>query len=435
MENNTRAGLRGVEQTVQVEALSGRELMTYDPEFDTQMWTAFNKLSFPDPLVQVQERQRLVSYTEENLGTMMGERYHVLLSKQTYEIRDGQLYSPLWKEPLLKLFQRGQEHRKKNGSTPDDQERELAEVETFAATQTKLCDPNTPDKVIIMEVSLPGKKRPGKKLSEYQHNFYDIYLKKGKTVEYRRYSSALTPEETFAKVVSLDPWYAVTERKDSGFVPDDIYFKRNPIYLDPASSSHVTPEAIHTFFHRDYDFMGEEEFSYILSACKGYIDAYIKIVSENPADRQLRNLAYNALLNRADEVAQTFRKAKESGGLLVAYDKNWATIPTRDQLVTLGTREVRETTTGCGTSGGMSLTDLVERNPVQDLVRSRWSVLDVGILEYSSDMGYTFEEPEEGENCVMCGAHVSLGPCGICEACDRRERYKLGQPLPVQVAA
>ena len=434
MENNTR-GAGTPEQSVHLEALSGRELMTYDPEFDTQMYGSFHKLSFTDQLVREQEKQRLDAYTEANLQTMLGERYHVLMSKQTYEIRDGQLYSPLWKEPLLKLFQRGVEHRKKNGSTPDDQEREQAEVESFATTQTKLCTPNTPDKVIAIEVSLPGKNRMGKKRSEYQHNFYDIYMKKGKTVEYRRYSSALTPEETFAKVVSLDPWYAISERKDPAFLPDDIYFKRNPIYLDPMANSHITPEAIHTFFHRDYDFMGEEEFSYILSACKGYMDAYIHIVSENPNDRHMRNLAYNALLNRADEVAQTFRKAKEKGGLLLAYDRTWATMPTKEQLYTLGTQQVRETTTGCGTSGGMSLTDLVERNPVQDLVRSRWSVLDVGILEYSSDLGYTFEEPEEGENCIMCGAHVSLGPCGICEACDRRERFKVGQPLPIQIAA
>lgn len=414
------------------EVVGGRKFMTYDPEFDTQAYVAFNALRFLDPVERKKQNNILDGYTWSNLQTMLGERFHVLLSKMTYDIRNGQLFSPNHpNEPVLEVFKRGQQYRKENGSSLEDQEREQAEIDTFSALQDKFCDPRTPEGTMQIVVSRPGKNLPGQKPSEYQHNFYDVYMKFNNTVLYRRYSSALTAQETFAKMLKLNPWYAMPERgSDPDFIPDDVYFLKHPIYLDPKVNPNLTSDAIHASFHKEHEFMQEDQYSYILAACQGYIDAYIRIVSQNPTDRKMRNLAYNALLNRADEVAQTFKRTQERGGI-GSYDRQWALQPTDAQLVMMGSKAVREVTTGCGRAGGMSLTELLERNPVQDMARSRFSMLDFGLLEFSGELGYTFIEPEEGENCKTCGEHVSLGPCGICRSCDRYIRFQNGQSLPI----
>lgn len=413
------------------EVVGGRGLMTYDPEFDTNAYIALNNLL--DPLERQRQKDALDGYTRSNLQTMLGERFHTLLSKRTYDIRGGQLFSPEHPdEPALGIFKRGQQYRKENGSSLHDQEREQAEIDTFIPIDESFSDPKTPVGTIQIVVSRPGKNLPGQKPSEYQHNFYDVYMKLDNTVLYRRYSSALTASETFEKALRLNAWYAMHELgNDPTFVPDDIFFLRHPIYLDPRVNSYLNPDAIHAFFHRGHAFMQEDQYNYILAACQGYIDAYIRIVSESPTDRRMRNLAYNALLNRADEVAQAFKQTQERGGIGSIYGRNWAALPTHAELVTMGMKQVREVTTGCGRSGGMSLTELLERNSIQDIARSRFSMLDFGLLEFSGELGYTFSEPEEGQNCKNCGEHASLGPCGICRSCDRYIRFQNGQFLPI----
>ncbi len=422
-----------LEQLRSREAIGPRELVTYDPEFDTRAYTDFYNLRFLDPAERKQQKGILDGYTRSNLQTMLGERFHVLLSKKTYDIQSGQLFSPKHPdEPALDIFKRGQQYRKENGSSASDQEREQAEIDIFSAIQDRLCDPHTLERTIVVVISQPGKNLPGQKPSEYQHNFYDVYMKFNNTVLYRRYSSALTAPEAFAKAFKLNPWYAMPERgSEPDFIPDDVYFLKHPIYLDPNVNPNLTPDEIHAFFHRGHEFMQEEEFQYVLGACQGYIDAYIRIVSKNPTDRKMRNLAYNALLNRADEAAQAFKRTQERGGIGVAYDRRWAELPTKEELVMMGTKQVREVTTGCGRSGGMSLNELLEQNPLQDIARSRFSMLDYGVLELSGDLGYTFSEPKEGENCKNCGEHVALGPCGICRSCDRYIRFQNGQSLPI----
>ncbi len=414
------------------EVVGGRELMTYEPEFDTQAYLEFNNRRL-DPAERQEQKKQLDEYTRSNLQTMLGERFHVLLSREMYDIRSGHLFSPDHPdEQALDIFKRGQQYRKENGSIPTDREREQAEIETFSAVQDRLCDPHTPERTMIVVVSQPGKNLPGQKPSEYQHNFYDVYMKFNNTILYYRYSSALTAQETFVKALKLNSWYAMLERgSEQDFIPDDVYFLKHPIYLDPRINPNLTPNAVHAFFHRGHEFMQEEEFSYILAECQGYIDAYIRIVSENPTDRKMRNLAYNALLNRADEAAQAFKRTQERGGIGVAYYRRWAELPTREEFVMMGTKQVREVMTGCGRSGGMSLTELLERNPVNDITRSRFSMLDFGLLEFSGELGYTFSEPKEGENCKNCGDHAALGPCGICRSCDGFIRYQNGRSLPI----
>lgn len=420
--------VRQQEVAATIEPETSSALRQYEPDFDTTNYTNFNKLTFLNPKIRQQELEKLDTYTRTNLRTMLAEHFHVLLSTRTDIIQDGALYAPYSQEPLLHMYLRGKEYRQKNGSIASDQEREQAEVDNFVAIQQSITDPNTPDNTMYLVVSQPGKEG-----TEYCHNFYDIYIKKGNTVEYRRYSSALGKKETFEKMLQLDPTYAQKEREDDpSFVPDDVYFLQTPIRIDPAAAIVSSAEALHAFFHIDHSYMNKDEFDYLLAATKGYRDAYIQIVADNKHDIKMRNLAYNAYLNKADMVAKELQQRKENRELIV-YDRAQFSVPTHAELMHLGSQPVREVTTGCGKSGGMSIADIINQNPIRDITRSAFGVVDFAQLQLTGDLGYSFDQ--EG-NCVSCGKEgAKVGPCGICEACDRAIRREQGLKMPFTAQA
>lgn len=418
--------VRQQERLVTVERLREAMLRQYEPDFDTVNYSNFNRLSFLDSQVRQEEKAKLDAYTSFNLETMLGERFHVLLSERTDIVRDGKLYAPYSKEPLSDIFIRGQEYRRQNGSIPSDREREAAEVESFFRVEEVLADPATPDGTMCVVISQPGQAG-----TEYLHNFYDIYTKQGETVNYRRYSSALDDKETFARVLQLSPAFAATERsEDPAFLPDDVFFLRHPFFLAPSDSTLLTSDDVHVFFHAEHGSMGRDEFAYLLAATEGYKKAYIQVVSENPDDIRMRNLAYNAYLNKADEVALELRRQKETNQRLV-FERGHTAMPTRAEMVALGSKPVREVTTGCGSSGGMSVAEILGQNSLRDVMRAAFGVVDFALLQLMGEVGYSFDQ--EGD-CVTCGSKGNVGPCGICELCDRAIRRQQGMKAPVTIS-
>lgn len=286
------------------------------------------------------EKDQTPLYRRRQIETHIGERLNTLLSRNTYQIKEGKIYGLGLDEPFLDVMKSGVGH---GGSS--DRAREEAEVIGFSKIQDQLAASGVPDRRIMVSISPKGDKD-----SVYQHNFYDIFIRRGKQIEARRYSAGLTWEEFGQKAKNL------------GFKGNttDVSFLSNPI-----SVTGLTPEEIHQFFHKEHEYLSEEDYLLVLKICLPSILYY----AENPSDK-----SFNAVLNKADFVRENLEDIKE--GKLAYLDiatgytvDNWGRLP------------VRQTMTGCGFSGGAS----TESSP--------FSVSDLGEDKYGS----------RKFNCPHCG--------------------------------
>lgn len=255
-------------------------------------------------------------YRKRQLETHIGERLNTLLSRNTYQIKEGRIYGFGLGEPFIDVMKDGVGH----GSF-SDRPREEAEVIGFSKIQGQLAGPGVPDGEIMVSISPKGDKD-----SVYQHNFYDVFIRRGNYIEARRYSAGLTWQEFGQRARDLD----------FGGEATDVSFLSNPILV-----TGLTPDEIHHFFHKEHEYLSEEDYLLILKICLPSILYY----AENPSDR-----SFNAALNKADFVRENVEDIKK--GKLAYVDiatghtaDNWGRLP------------VRKTTTGCGLSGGASVDD------------------------------------------------------------------------------
>lgn len=313
------------------------------------------------------------SYILRNLETFLGERLNVILSKSTYEIKDGVIYGEDMDIPFIEVMKRGVEYRRRlDGEGRVDRKREEAEVKGFLKIEEILCNPNTESGTMMVSISPPGHNG-----SLYKHNFYDIFTLKEaygrRFVEARRYSSALAYEEYKDK---LEPLHYM------GNIVDDADFLRNPIKVDDVFFK--TADEIHAYLHREHKTTKEEDFEKVLRACRSLSERYVQT-----GDITI----LNAIMNKADMEAGLIENklARFYGSL--------------DQEINfLGKEPVRQAATGCGSSGGFSTNSTDKK-----LSSSPFSVSDFG------EINYEFDEPGP---CKKCGSDVNCGPCGICRSCD-----------------
>lgn len=278
------------------------------------------------------ERDRSPVYRKRQVETHIGERLNTLLSKTIYDVRGGEIFGEGQTEQFLEVMQNGVGHGKFQ-----DRKREEAEIVGFFKIQKILADPNTPDETMMVSISPKGKDG-----SVYQHNFYDIFTKKGNQIEARRYSAGLSWEE-FGHLA-----------KELGFEghAEDASFLANPIEIRDQRLEN--PDDLHEFFHREHDYLSEEDFLLILKVCLPFIINY----AERPC-----GISFNAVLNRTDQAMLDLPDIKS--GRLHYFGKvtnliidSWGRLP------------VRQTMTGCGSSGGAS----VENSPfsVSDLAEDKY---------------------------------------------------------------
>lgn len=305
-------------------------------------------------------------YIRRQVETHIGERLNVLLSRTRYGLRDGLIFAQADNEPFIDVLKRGRDYRRENGSEVDFA-REDAEVSGFLKIQEILGHPTTPIDTMMLSVSPKGGEE-----SSYQHNFYDIFTKTADGIEARRYSSALSYEE-YAKFLGLN------------FIPSDSYFLSNPVRVYDKS-----PDDIHGFLHKEHDYLAEDDFRIILEVCRPFIYAYIKLLSETD-DRKLHALAFNAILNVSDRARADLELLKS--GKLTYINKYMDSINS-SMIYKWGIMPVRQTMTGCGSSGDASLDSLP------------FSVSEFG------------KEKQEWFKCPKCGWEASgpigNGPCGRC---------------------
>src|SRR3989344_3718445 len=387
--------------------LSGKkDNLAYRPEFDRQEYLTLDSFKDIHPEEYKEAREALDVRTRRQLETLLGERFNTRLSVTRYEIKDGQIFGENSDEPFLDVLKRGRDYRKLRGNSVDHT-REGAEVDGFIETEKILCDKDTQVDTTVVSVSSPGQKG-----SDYEHNFYDVFAlcadEKGKYIKAARYSSSLTNKEYVEKLKEIKPDLKIPD------IADDVYFLSNPVKLDP-NSKFVLEDRIHKHFHKDHDYMTEDDFQFIVVGCSQLTTEYTKALAENPKDEKSQLLILNAILNRADEIADRIKKKYEVSIGTVKAQKEYrveihpstfaAQVLTREQMYLLGSKPVRRVNTGCGSSGGFLLSNSSSAsNKVLTGPAGPFSVADFGKKETSQEINNISEARIIKCKCPVCGA-------------------------------
>lgn len=370
-------------------------LRTYYPEFDQQRYQTLFDWQPSNPTELGREIEIQDNYTQHNVETMLGERFNVMLSEYTYDIKDNQIYGEGSDEPFIEVMNRGREFRLKDGKEID-RAREEAEVIGFKKIEDTLSQ-NMPPETIMVSISPPGAKG-----STYQHNFYDIFtLKiddKGKrSIQTQRYSSALSNEEYVEKISTIDPEYA-SQRTAT---PED--FLANPLVILPDS---ITADGLHEYFHQDHEYMGKKEFErFVLQPTKPFIEKYKDKLRRNPSDTRSILLALNAVLARSEEAYTNYKNKINTQEVTDVTDAH---------LYDYGTKEIPQRDTGCGFSSGYEIDMYGNR------VSSPYSV-----AEFAT--GHASGERELSCTCPNCNkkvkARIAEGKI-TCPKCKSSAPYK-----------
>lgn len=314
------------------------QVVAYEPTFDRIAYS------------EVQDKMQLDAYTRRQLETHLGERFNVLLSKTRYEIRQGQIFGENTGEPFMDMLVRGRDYRRLYGN-PVDFVREDAEVVGFGKIEKDLTSEDAEIGDMYLSISQPGiKDNAAGKSSIYRHNFYDIFTlqqdDRGRFVQARRYSSALSGQETVDALQN-------TGVVDAAHESTAEYLLANPIKIKPKNNSFTTADNIHKFLHRDHEYVSEEDMADIIRICTPLNTSYINVLSENPGDVEKQYLILNAIMNIAD-IGWDAKRAKNDKlvGGLVLYSSFHS--PTQEEIYALGAKPVRQVETGCGFSGGFT---------------------------------------------------------------------------------
>lgn len=351
-------------------------VVAYEPQFDRKAYES----------LEVKNKERLDAYTKRQLETHLGERFNVLLSETRYEINEGKIFGENTNEPFMQMLERGIEYRKQHGNSVDF-EREEAEVIGFRKVEQKLTKNDAEIGTMLLSVSPPGEED-----SIYKHNFYDVFTlkedKKGRFIEAVRYSSSLTIEEYQDKLKPL---------KEFEDIPKDSDFLKEPILVD--KNLFKTSDEVHSYLHKNHEFITKEEFDQLISIVSPLITSYVNTMSEKPFDNNLQLLTYNAILNKAD-VAIKIVKSKDEENQMEKYI-NQSRFSTKMDIFMLGRQPVRVTSTGCGASGGFSVSQNL------NTTASPFSVSEFGVKN----------KQEEWFSCPKCKYKAS-GPIGdTCPGC------------------
>lgn len=337
--------------------------------------------------IELSKKEAFVAYTEKQLITHLGERLSVVLSKGRLDIKEGMLCGENADRSMLSMIVSGRDFRRKYGN-PVDFEREDAELLGFRKIEQILADPNTEIGSMILSVSPRGGER-----SDYKHNFYDVFTLKedeeGRFVESRRYSSALSAEESVQRLGEITP-------VDTLLSADDVSLLANPILIENRDIKNA--EDLHKILHKDHEVMDEEEFERVMMLNRPYREAYLDALSRDDPDLPYY---FNAILINADQLAG---KTSQDGSKTI-YLFQPDTLAKKD-IVELGKQEVRQVNTGCGSSGGA-------------LENSPYSASNFALSIYGQD-----EFGNLAFACPKCG-HVNIRPKGemiaACQHCNSSE--------------
>lgn len=380
---------------------SDRKVVQYELDFDREQARALMESRGDENFEQ--RVGEFSSFIEMQMVTALGERFNRGLSRYYYKNREGVLYGEHCDEPFLDTLERGRAYREKFGNR-EDQAREAAEVTGFQKIQNVLGSTETAAGTIVISVSPPGGDN-----SIYKHNFYDGFCKNSDdTIEVIRFSNALSAEETISRLRELDSTIDTPDEFT------DVALLSTPIILKPDTAKGLTLEQIHAHLHESHEVMSEEDFAEVQKFCAFLIASYIKALIEDPEDTLRHAWLFNAILNKADEVADSLKENRAGLRLIKRADQM-----SESEVYYLGHQEVRQVDTGCGLSGGVEFDQLSQPGTALGV----FSVASFG-MEQDNHGSLTFDCPHckyknkrpYGKLIEKCG-EGQVGGCGLSVRC------------------
>lgn len=342
-------------------------------------WLARARFERVRSIVGLSEREHVVTLLgwkeveEQDMVTNLRERYHSEKSTIQYTIQGEKLYSKLFpNEPFEQVLQRGIEYRKKEGS--EELVREEEELEGFLKIQRVLCDQNTPLGTRIILCSPPGFVAN----TIYTKRFVDMWELRVDTqgmryAEMTRFTAGLDYGGYIRSMKRLDPSYF--DGRDT--IPLDAWFLAHPFRVPPpADSEKVTMDQLYeAYFERDYAAMKEVLFQELLIVCMPFVQYYIRELANDVVDWSKLALAFNAVLNTADDFLKKKEQETESRVSVESQSVHNHHYPSVEEVYYRGSKQVQTIAGGCGPSVGFRSSFLFRirygfEDPTEALVNS-----------------------------------------------------------------
>lgn len=353
---------------------------TYAIEFDIAAYDVLKTYIGSPGYIEAKEELDL--YTEFQLQTMLGERFHTGLSSYKCNIKEGKIYAGGMNEPMVSVLERGRDFRKLNGST--ELEREYAEVVGFQNIQEVLTNEQTPDGTKMLSFSLPGKEG-----SIYAKNFYDIFEKctdlDGESIiKVNRYSSKLSKSDVINKIKEIDKTFDLNQNID------DAFLLAHPLTISSENSFLQSAEDLHKFLHKEHELISSDDFTELINENKKAREIYLEQLLNSP---ESVHIVFNGLINNADNIRNLMlhkKKNQEINNLesnsIDMYQN--VRINNKDDIFVLGKLPVNQISTGCGMSSG-------------------YAVSGPGMIVGGSPYSVGFFGTEQVSSCKECGLNSS----------------------------
>lgn len=255
-------------------------------EGDPQYNVAFDSQRFSGLLTQERFNAEVI-YVKRQLKTDFGERLNVAESSFRYDIRDGIMYGEGEGEPFEEVLKRGMYRLK------IDWEREEAELTGFRTVQAVMGNPDTPDGTAVLNATPRGKKG-----SNYEKNYFDVFIKRGDQILATRYLSNLTNAEYRRRIVEMNPLYEEALPEN----PNDVELKLTPLIL-PHYSQYADPEALVKFLLGDKIGIPYEELDQMWIDMSPLVTSYINTLAKHPEDLYTLESKHKAILREEANLA------------------------------------------------------------------------------------------------------------------------------------
>lgn len=271
-----------------------------------------------------------------------------------YQDGSGRIYHPDFPgEPFDVVLQRGIENSRRQGFV--DCEREEREFEGWRKVMTVLFSSQTPVGTKEVVISGPGLRQG----SAFTDNFVDIYTKEIDPAT----NKAVVVMTRFASGANYDQYRQIATCLDANYFGDgeikdkiDIFFKEHPILID-VSDLRDAGQFFQEEFIRQKGATEEGKTRYYLEQCGLFILHYADEICSKFFDPEQVKIAFNAAINKFDEVRKGFiEKTLSVGRRILEFGRDIGNIVSgfMEQIYYYGRRQVEEIMVGCGLSAGFS---------------------------------------------------------------------------------
>lgn len=327
-----------IDRLHQILGMKGGQRLSHDPAFER---ARFERATTDEERLAVQ-RGVIV-----NMERTLYERARSSQSTVVYyQDNQGRIYHPDFPgEPFDRVLQRGLENSKRHGFV--DFEREEKEFEGWKKVMTTLFSPQTPVGTKEVVISGPGLVRG----SAFTDNFVDIFTKEidsetGRTVVVMTRLASGVSYEQYRQIASRlnANYFGGKEIEDARI---DIFFKEYPILIE-AGDLRDAEQFFRGEFIVQKGATEEGKTRHYLDQCRLFILHYAEVISANFFHPEQVKLAFNAAINKFDEVRKgVVGKALSISMKVLEFS--------RDQIEYYGRKPVEAMMVGCGLLAGFSI--------------------------------------------------------------------------------